>query len=297
MMKNISLVIVILILLIPFTGCENNVGPTTSDVGEISDQPKLIEFSIDPASIQTEHFPIFSVDYSALKLDGINLTTVKYYYPAPNLNITVDREFVVAANDSFEVEIRNCRTGYEWYIDFGSVGLGGQNNWTNSEVTLSRTEEVTNSDSTITYQFVFRTLREGKGYICFIEEDQLGRVSSNESHGLLVGYTADALSKIWLNVDEIKWIYNTEQGTFSTVSVKIRGNTNVYRLRGMTYGDGVSMAMEIPLQNNTDFEIEIPIAFSHMEGVTLKTNSELLLYGTVGLPKVISLRNPENGGQ
>jgi hypothetical protein len=175
------------------------------------------------------------------------------------------------------------------------VGLGPENNWTNSEVTLSRTEEVTDSDSTITYQFVFTTLKQGKGYICFVEENRLGQVSSNQSHGLLVGYTANPLTKIWLNVDEIKWVYNAEKGTFSTVSVKIKGSTNVYRLRGMTYGDGVAMAMEIPLQNNTDFEIEIPVAFSHVEGVTLKANSELILYGTVGLPKVISLINPENG--
>jgi hypothetical protein len=294
MMKKISLVIVILSLLGSFTGCENNVGPTASDEDEISDQPASIEFTTNPDSMRTEHFPIFSVDYSALKLEGINLTAVKYYYPAPNLNITVDREFVVAANDSFEVEIKNCKTGYEWYVDLGSVGLGGQSNWTNTEVTLSRTEEVTNSDSTITYQFVFRTLRKGKGYICFIEENQQGQVSSNESHGLVVGYTSNPLSKIWLNVDEVRWIYNTEGGTFSTVSVKIEGSTNVYRLRGMTYGDGVSMAIEIPLQNNTDFEIEIPIAFSHVGGLTLKANSELLLYGTVGLPKVISLVNPES---
>lgn len=294
-MKKISLVIVILSLLGSFTGCENNVGPTTSDVAVISNQPNSIEFTVNPDSIQTEHFPIFSVDYSALKLDGINLTAVRYYYPAPNLKITVDREFVVAASDSFEVEIKNCRTGYEWLVDLGSTGIDEHNKWTNSEVTLLRTEEAAGSNNTINYRFVFRTLKQGKGYICFIESNQQGQVSSNESHGVLVGYTANALSKIWLNVDEIKWIYNTEKGTFSRVSVKIKGSTNVYRLRGMTYGDGVAMAMEIPLQNNTDFEIEIPIAFSHVDGVTLKTNSELLLYGTVGLPKIISLRNPESG--
>ncbi len=210
-MKKISLVIVILSLLGSFTGCENNVGPTTSDIAEISDQPSSIEFTVNPESIQTEHFPIFSVDYSALKLDGINLTAVRYYYPAPNLNITVDREFVVAANDSFEVEIKNCRTGYGWVVDLGTIDFGEQNKWINSEVTLLRTEEAAGSNNTIDYRFVFRTLKQGKGYICFIEENQQGQVSSNESHGLLVGYTANALSKIWLNVDEIKWTYNTEK--------------------------------------------------------------------------------------
>jgi hypothetical protein len=294
MMKNTSLVVVILTLLISFTGCENNVEPTASGVNEISDEPKSIQFDIDPNSLQTEHFPTFSVEYSALKLPGINLSALKYYYPAPSLNITVDREFVVEANDSFEVEIKNCKTGSEWYVDLGSVGLGAENNWTNSEVAFLRTEEVTNSDSTITYQFVFRTLKQGKGYICFIEENQFGQASSNESHGLLVGYTVDPLTKMWLNVDEINWIYNTKVGTFSTVSVRIKGSTNACRLRGMTYGDGVPMAMEIPLQDRTDFDVEIPVAFSNAEGVTLRTSSELLLYGTVGLPKVIPLINPKS---
>ena len=62
----------------------------------------------------------------------------------------------------------------------------------------------------------------------------------------------------------------------------------------MTYGDGVAMAEEIPIDIDNKFEIEIPVAFSHVEGVTLKTNSELLLYGTVGLPKIIVLVNPKS---
>jgi hypothetical protein len=62
----------------------------------------------------------------------------------------------------------------------------------------------------------------------------------------------------------------------------------------MTAGDGVLMAEEIPITNNHRFEIEIPVAFSYKEGVTLKTNSELLLYGTVGLPKIIPLINPQS---
>ena len=62
----------------------------------------------------------------------------------------------------------------------------------------------------------------------------------------------------------------------------------------MAYGDGEIMAKEIPIQSDNSFEIEIPVAFSNQEGVELKTNSELLLYGTVGLPKIVPLINPKN---
>lgn len=62
----------------------------------------------------------------------------------------------------------------------------------------------------------------------------------------------------------------------------------------MTYGDGVLMAMEIPIQSDNYFESEIPVAFSFQEGVTLTTSTELILYGTVGLPRIIPLINPKS---
>jgi len=54
---------------------------------------------------------------------------------------------------------------------------------------------------------------------------------------------------------------------------------------------GMAMVMEIPFQSNHRFEIEIPIAFTFAENIILTANSELLIYGTVGLLKIISLIN------
>jgi len=290
MIKHCCSVLILLLLVIIFNSCDNT-EPVNSNSFEISGEPILIENNVNSDSLQIERSPNYSIDYSVLELNGIDLTTVKYYYPAPDIKI--DREFIVAINDSFRVEIKNCKNEYEWLIDSGTIELG-DNNWINQEVALLRNEKIINADSTVNYSFIFKTQKEGKGYICFIERNYLGEISSSESHGLLIGYSTNALNKILLNVDEIKWIYNIEEGTFSTVSVKIKGTTNVYRLRGMTYGDGVIMAKEIPIQNDNSFEIELQIAFSHMEGVTIKTSSELLLYGTVGLPKIIKLINPKS---
>jgi hypothetical protein len=277
-----------------FNSCSNNVGPINHDQNEISTGSKSILIDINPDSIITEHSPAFTIDYSELRLNGISLTVINYYYPDTKLDINVDREFKIALNDSIKVEIKNCKSGYRWSPDLGSVELDKNNTWINSEVSLLRTEITTNQDSTVNYKYVFKALKNGKGYISFIEMNPSGSTSSNESHGLLVGYTIGALNKIQLNLDEVNWIYNTGQGTSSTVSVKIKGTTNVYRLRGMSYGDGLETAVEIPVQNDNKFEIEIPVAFSHVSGITLKTNSELLLYGTVGLPKVIELINPKS---
>jgi len=283
-----------LMLAFIFLSCDSNTGPAASDNYEISSEPITLEINTSPDSLQLEHSPSYSIDYSELKLNGINLMSVRYYYPAPKYNIEIDREFVTAAHDSFAVEIMNCNSKYKWLMDLGIIEIDEYHGWINTEAVLLRTEKSANADSTLNYRFVFQTLKEGKGYICFIEIDSLGIASSNESHGLLIGYSINPLNKIILQVGEIKWNYNIKEGTFSTVSVSIKGTTNIYRMRGMTHGDGIISAMEIPIQNDGGFDTVIPVAFSHVEGVTLKTSSELLLYGTVGLPKIVSLKNPES---
>ena len=283
----------LLFLAILFSSCSNNTEPTNPNKFEISSEPISIEFNVSLDSLHIENFPNYSIEYSALRLNGVDLTTVKYYYPAQNSNVEVDREFVVNTYGSFEVEIKNCESESNWLVELGTVELA-DNSWINSEISLLRTEKAINADNTINYKFVFKALKGGKGYICFVEKNDIGEISSNESHGLLIGYTINPLPKIILNITEIKWRYNTEEGTFSTVSVNLKGTVNSYRLRGMSYGDGVIMAKEIPVQNNNNFDIEIPVAFSHIEGVILKTNTELLLYGTIGLPKVIPIKNPRS---
>ena len=281
-----------LLLTILFSSCHNNIESVNTGPLEITSESVNEIISVFPDSLLPEKNPQYTIDYSNLKLKGVNLGTLKYYYPTPKYNLEVDKEFNIALKDSFSVVIKNCKSNYNWKVDLGNIDAGYYK-WTNSEVELSRIEKSVNQDSSTNYKFTFNSLKKGKGYICFIEQNQKGESSSNESHGLIVGYTIDALENIIFNVESINWIYNTKKGSGSSVSVKLTGTTNVYRLRAMTYGDGIMSAMEIPVQNNT-FEAETPVAFTHVDGITLKTNTELILYGTVGLPIVIQLKNPKN---
>ncbi len=169
-----------LLLTILFSSCHNNIESVNTGLLEITSEPVNEIISVSPDSLLPEKNPQYSIDYTALKLTGADLGSLKYYCLCPKYN--------------------------------------------------------------------------------------------DES---------------------INWIYNTEKGSGSSVSVKLTGTTNIYRLRAMTYGDGIISAMEIPVKNNT-FEAEIPVAFSHVDGITLKTKTELILYGTVGLPIVIQLKNPKN---
>jgi hypothetical protein len=281
--------VMILILSFIFACCIDPSEPADTAEIKITDKSKYVEFNINSNVCQIERTPVYSIDYSELPITGIFLVSIKNYYPKPIYNVTVDKEFILASNTTFSVEIKKCKNGFNMRVDNGE-----NSEWKNTDIVLMNTSKTFNFDSTINYQFVFKALNKSKGYISFIEEDKSGSVSSNTSHGLVIGYTVIPLNPLWLKIDDIEWIYNTEKGSFSKVSVRIKGSTNAYRLRGVTGGDGILNSMEIPIQSDQSFEVKIPVAFSYVEGIYLKTNSELLLYGTVGLPKIISLINPKS---
>jgi hypothetical protein len=178
MIKYFFSILFLLFLITFFSSCDNTTEATNPDKYEIKGDPIAIDITIYPGSLQLEYSPNYSIDYSGLKLNGTELTTVKDYYPDPRWNLKVDREFVVAKNDSFRVEINNCNGEYEWLIDFGNMDLGDNNSWINSEVALLRTEKIINADSSVNYKFIFKALKDGKGYICFIERNSRGEISS-----------------------------------------------------------------------------------------------------------------------
>jgi hypothetical protein len=304
-MKKYLYACLILFSVLIFNSCENGVGISTLDNYVIGSNPKTIQINIDPHLLNPENSPVYSVYCSDLPLAGCALTRLKYFYPeyryiepghiepGPLYTYSVQREFKVLSGDSVKVKINNCNYNSYWMIDDGTINYSGPRNWTNNDIKLIRTEKTFNNDSTINYEFTFTTLKEGKGYISFIErsDDWLG-IDCSKSHGLLIGYTIKPLDKVILNIGEINWSYNTVG--FSNLKVRLKGTSNVYRLRIMTFGDGIPVGIEIPIQNDNSFDFETTLAFSYQEGIIFKTNSELILYGTVGLPIVVTLINPEN---
>lgn len=283
---------IFLLLIFILSGCESTEEPAETNSFEISDEPKSFKINIDADSLQVQQSPVYTVDYSDSELSGTNLSNIKYYYPKSGTN-EVNKEFIVAEGDSFKIQINNCPANYPWKIDNNATDFFADG-WTNDEILLLRKDSTFINDNTINREYVFKALKKGKGYICMIETDSAGTASSLFSHGLLIGYNCQPLSQIQLNISEIKWTYNKEENLFSTVSVKMKGTTNVYRLRGITHGDGIITAMEVRINSDSSFEIEYTVAFSHVSGLILKSNSELVLYGTVGLPRIITLINPQN---
>lgn len=291
--KNISLNFIIYTLFaVLIIGCEKSLEPLLNKNKnfEIIDQPKYIEIDINPDSIRIEQSPNFSINYSELNKNGEDVHF--HRYEPPNHYPLIDREFVISEADSFTVEIRNCKYKNSWSVDLGDIlHFPEPFNWINSEIKLSKTEKTVNQDSAVYYLFSFQALKPGKGYLYFVEKDESGRLP-DESRGIIVCYLINPLSKMSLNIDEIKWIYDIEQEHYSTVAVKIKGTTNIYRLRAVS--GMVPMALDIPIDNSKSFTAEFPVGYSHEPGTYLHDNCELFLYGIVGIPKSVLLVNPQN---
>ncbi len=288
MVHYFKLAVLLTLSAILFSSCNKDVFPTNSEDYSVSEGKKFIEFNVEKNLTANQKSPHLRYTYSELKL---NMTYNKWIYPKSGSFLKVDSEFNVAVNDSFVVEISNCKKENIWTTDLGEI-TGGAEPWLNNEISLLRIDKTYNSDSSYNCKFVFKVLKSGKGYVAFIEKDKAGTVSSSSSHGLFIGYNVNPMQRVFVNLQEVEWIYNDSKYSFSTVAVRLKGTTNAYRLRCRTSGDGLLSAAEIPVING-HFEKTIGIAFSNISELRLTTNSELAVYGTVGLPKIISLLNPE----
>ena len=279
------------ISIIVFSGCKNSSEPVSSQetnqgfLFSLDGDTALYTFTSNPDSIKTEPHPNVQIYYDSLQNIGIEALEVEYGFPNSFPSMSVINEIKVGSRDSFEVNIINCQPDKKWNAKLGNF------DWKDSSVILNKIDTAGASDSKINYKFRFITQGKSKGYIGFYEENSDGSVSSN-AKGVIAGYTMDPLENIWIDIKNIKWIYDTRKNVFSSVSIAVRGQTNAYRMRIMTYGDGVSFAREIPI-NNGSFSDTIGLAFSNESGLVLTVSTEMALYGTSGLPKLIPLVNPK----
>ena len=106
----------------------------------------------------------------------------------------------------------------------------------------------------------------------------------------MVGYTTNPIENLWVEFENIIWNYDSEG--FSSVSIRLRGVTNLKRIKVKTFGDGAPGVSEIPIGVNGNFDAEIPVAFSHVENIYLTTDTQIALYGKFGAPIIIDLENP-----
>lgn len=282
MINKVFPALVIVSALFLYTGCGTSVGPSVNS-------------NNDTTSNSGSTFS-FSIDYDKVPGNGLGqINIIKHYFPDTSLNITVQKEFLLEPGDTIKVSVKNCSPDFIWDIDFGTVNISPENNWINDDVGLLGQDSTVNSDKSVNRNFYLSALKKGKGYLCFFEAARNDGLPISNGRGFIIGYTIDALDSVWVKIDTVEWFYQTSP--YSQVSVRLKGTTNAYRLRGMGYGDGVASAVEIPVNDNQTFDSKYSVAFSHSDGIYLSTDTRLLLYGAPGLPKLVVIKNPRNTGQ
>jgi hypothetical protein len=150
--------------------------------------------------------------------------------------------------------------------------------------------------------YTFQSIGADKGYIGFAETDTSfggcpGGCLSSNSKSLIVGYTAGVEKDLYVDLEKITWEYDmipSKYGPdeFSTLEVFLSGSTNAYRMKVETYGDGILYYCDIEIDDESHFSRKVGIAFRYGSDEYLKTGTRLALFGTVGPPKVIELKNP-----
>ncbi len=183
-----------------------------------------------------------------------------------------------ADSDIMEVVVKNCEIGKEY-----GVNIDGK------YVTLSKKDTLDITGDEYTLKYTFDVTGKEKGFISIFEEEN-GSFLPKAACGL-IEYTNGVVENLKINITDVVWIYDIEE-SLSALKVKIKGNTNGYRIKYETFGEGSVSSNELKIDANGNFSIEIPISFLYEAQEYLKQDLRLALYGTVGAPKIITLKNP-----
>ena len=273
-MKKPSLFGVLFILCVTTFYCQKNFDPfsTSSD----SEVPLSYTFHTSADSVTILSSPLFVVDRDTLSQNGgansfandlFDFTYSSYW------DTRIRRELIISQGDSFRVRIQNCLVGKVWNFCIDSA----------DQVSFSK-DSLPVSDSLYDCLYTFKPTQACKGVIGFYER-------SDDSRGFIIGYTIDYREILTVRFDAIDWIYGLEEN-WSTLAVHLAGKSNAMKLKMESYGDGVISVHQIPLDSEGKFDITQSISFRYGIHDSLSTNTRIALYGTVGPPKIVTIKNP-----
>ncbi len=236
--------------------------------------------------------PIFDKKYNALELDTIGIfydLFKRSIYPDPSDTFLVKnkilprKELLLNIDDEFKITIQNCKSGNLWRTAVED-----------SAIELLKRDSIGKTDNSYDVSFLFKAKKSCKGYIGFAEwtyDMRLGfHILSSDAPGLIISYTCNPVSSYKLELSDTTWIYDTTG--WSCLRLFLSGNTNAYKIKVETYGDGLVNVSSIFIDENGDFSDTISIAFSAVNGIFLKHNARIGLYGMQGYPKILEIKNP-----
>ena len=227
------------------------------------------------------------LDYNVLPATGSKLlrnVTFNLLYPDSTLpdSLLPRTTVVVTPHTLLAVRFLSCPLNQRWQYGIEDAALSF----------YSSDSLVTTSAKTVS--LYFRTTGRCAGCIYFAAMDPSdpARGVQRASPGASIMYRCDPIDSIRLDLTRESWKVDTVQG-FSTIYLYLSGNTNAFKIKVETYGDGVPWGHSIFPDVRGDFDDSMAIAFTPgPDDFAFLTGTRIGVYGTVSSPEIILLANP-----
>ena len=211
--------------------------------------------------------------YSITDANGLgdwrSLPKSEWYY--------LKNEFVKSVFDSFTVELSGCANQTQWIL-FKDDSI----------VKCLKTDSIAETDSSFTMKWHFTAQKSGKGILQFLVSSYSLKTEGHSE--MLIGYSINPKDSMWVSINKIFWIFDTSRG--SSVSLALQGETNAFALSLQTFGDGLFNQPFLKIDSLGEFSDTLNIAFSAVGRYIIQASTQLFIYGTVGIPQSILLKNP-----
>lgn len=281
-MIKIIIFLIVLTLTISTFKCSNNIFEAENNNKKtLYATPLDCVFVTDEDSIIINPSDTFIIDRNILVENAFCISYIHELYLFGD-EFEISKEFIINSGDIITISITNCLVDKPWIVYYSDSN--------DLELIFKDSIFLQNSECNLTYQF--RTTRSNKGYIGFIElgfNELLNKYTiSSENKGLAIAYTCDPIDSLWIQTDSLAWIFDITQ--YPPLHIFLKGKTNAYSLFIELHGSGVLEDYKIPLTKSGFFCDTI------YQWSTKINHTFLHVFGTVGLPKKIILKNPLSPG-
>jgi hypothetical protein len=214
-----------------------------------------------------------TIEYDSIYYNYVFLSPFSLDWPVSREQPSA--EYICEIGDTFGMCILNCKKRTTWRVFSDD----------SSCITVLPLDSVEVNDSTINLFLKFTSKVGGQGRVLFTE------MRDEKEYKFFVSYTIGLIESLWVKIDTLAWLYDTSD--HSHLRVYLQGTTNAYKLMCRLYGDGIETYWPLKMSEpGLAFNDTIPISFSHMNGVILKQDILLYIYGGYDGPMLLQVNNP-----
>jgi hypothetical protein len=286
-MKSKSLYVISALILSAALSCSDDNPVTLYDRGGeatliLAGEPIDTVYITSLDSVSENYSSSYTVRCSDISSDAYSGLGLPYAWVGNESAVTA--ELVADENGSIDITITGCRCSDTWMVFHDDP----------ADLQLEDVDSVSADGYTYDISWRYTVHEPGKGYINFAQVPTGHAGTSRRSLGIL--YTHECIDTIRVSIDSVTWHYAITE-TRSDLDVVFGGNTNCHRMLGENYGDGVISIFNISLGGDGSFSRRIWLRFIYKGDSFLDGDARLYIIGTVGMPKVVRLKNPLNASR